>query len=193
MSSSPAPAKSALTHGMDGPQTSAERPAARLSETLHARRTADCQRCPQKVVSRTSKLRKPLSICTAVSTLWPVVRERGIWRNPPESVFQASHISIRYYWKSFVRKLRKHSVDLEEDRSPRGYAYYLRQDTGPVRVDNAFLVGDAAGLATVDMGEGIGPAVQSGILAARAIARGVPYTLKNLGKFSLRHILMPGS
>lgn len=105
---------------------------------------------------------------------------------------KARNISIRYYWKSFISTLGKHSTSLEGDRSPRGYAYYLRQDTGPVQVDNAFLVGDAAGLATVDMGEGIGPAVRSGILAARAIVRGVPYTLKSIGRFSLWHILMPG-
>lgn len=105
---------------------------------------------------------------------------------------KARNVSIRYYWKSFIAKLGKHSAGLEEDRSPRGYAYYLRQDTGPVQVDNAYLVGDAAGLATVDMGEGIGPAVHSGILAARAIARSIPYTLKGIGRFSLRHILMPG-
>jgi menaquinone-9 beta-reductase len=103
------------------------------------------------------------------------------------------HVSIRFYWKSFVRKLRKYSVTLDQDHSPRGYAYYIRQDTGPVHVDNAYLTGDAAGLATIDMGEGIGPAVQSGIMAARAIARGKPYTLEALGRYSLWDILMPGA
>ncbi|HNY65567.1 MAG TPA: NAD(P)/FAD-dependent oxidoreductase [Deltaproteobacteria bacterium] len=102
------------------------------------------------------------------------------------------HISIRFYWKSFMERLREHAVSLGEDCSPRGYAYYLRQDTGPVHVGNAYLVGDAAGLATVDMGEGIGPAVQSGIMAARAIALRRPYTLDALGRYSLWDILMPG-
>jgi menaquinone-9 beta-reductase len=105
---------------------------------------------------------------------------------------KSRNVSIRFYWKSFIKRLRRYSVDLDEDRAPRGYAYYTRQDTGPVQADGAYLVGDAAGLATVDMGEGIGPAVQSGILAARAIARGKPYTLRSLGRFSLGNILMPG-
>jgi menaquinone-9 beta-reductase len=106
---------------------------------------------------------------------------------------KAMNVGIRYYWKSFVRQLRRSQVSLGEDHFPRGYAYYLRADTGPVQVDNAYLVGDAAGVATVDMGEGIGPAVKSGILAARAIARGRPYSLARLGRFSLRHILVPGT
>ena len=35
--------------------------------------------------------------------------------------------------------------------------------------DNCFLIGDSAGLASVDLGEGIGPAVESGLLAAKEI------------------------
>jgi menaquinone-9 beta-reductase len=106
---------------------------------------------------------------------------------------KARNVSIRFYWKSFMSKLKRLSVNLDGDHSPRGYAYYIRQDTGPVQVENAYLVGDAAGLATVDMGEGIGPAVRSGILAARAIAGRRPYTLQSLGRFSLRDILLPGA
>ena len=49
-----------------------------------------------------------------------------------------------------------------------------------VRHDNAFLCGDAAGLATVDMGEGIGPAVASGLRAARAISDGADYHLRGI-------------
>ena len=48
-----------------------------------------------------------------------------------------------------------------------------------MRVGNAFLVGDAAGLATRDLCEGIGPAVRSGLLAADAIALGRPYSLES--------------
>jgi len=52
---------------------------------------------------------------------------------------------------------------------PRGYAYYLRQKRPRVRREDALIVGDAVGLATLNMGEGIGPAIQSGLLAAEAI------------------------
>ncbi len=51
---------------------------------------------------------------------------------------------------------------------PGGYSYYLRGRVEVVRRGNAFITGDAAGLATRDLGEGIGPAVRSGLRAARA-------------------------
>ena len=60
--------------------------------------------------------------------------------------------------------------------APRGHSYYLRQRLGAVRSGNAFIAGDAAGLATLDMGEGIGPAIRSGVLAADAIASGGEYS-----------------
>lgn len=100
--------------------------------------------------------------------------------------------SIRDYWNLFIEKLRSFSAYMSQDLNPRGYAYYIRQDTGPVQRDNAYLIGDAAGLATIDMGEGIGPAVRSGILAARSIITRAPYSPASIGRFSLRDILMPG-
>jgi flavin-dependent dehydrogenase len=51
-----------------------------------------------------------------------------------------------------------------------GHAYLLYQGPGRTLVaDGAVLVGDAAGLAHPQSGEGIGPALESGLLAARAI------------------------
>jgi menaquinone-9 beta-reductase len=100
--------------------------------------------------------------------------------------------SIRDHWHSFMGKLESLSIDLDQSQKPRGYFYYIRQDTGPVQQEHAYLVGDAAGLATIDMGEGIGPAVKSGILAARSIITGKPYSLASIGRFSLRDILLPG-
>ena len=50
-----------------------------------------------------------------------------------------------------------------------GTVIILRQNLTEIRNGNAFLVGDALGLATLDMGEGIGPAIRSGQLAAEAI------------------------
>ncbi|MPZ17789.1 MAG: FAD-dependent oxidoreductase [Luteitalea sp.] len=53
----------------------------------------------------------------------------------------------------------------------RGHAYLL-YDSSPrtIVADNALLIGDAAGLAYTQSGEGIRPAVESGLLAAQAIA-----------------------
>ena len=53
------------------------------------------------------------------------------------------------------------------------------------RRDNAFIVGDAAGLATRDMAEGIGPAVRSGLEAAEAILHGKEYRLDDVTGASL--------
>ena len=52
---------------------------------------------------------------------------------------------------------------------PAGYSYYLRGSVKVGRIGNAFITGDAAGLATRDMCEGIGPAIRSGHRAADAI------------------------
>src|SRR6266446_2423551 len=63
---------------------------------------------------------------------------------------------------------------------PSGYSYYLRGRVDVVRRDNAFITGDAAGLASRDLGEGIGPAIRSGLRAARAIVEGEPYRLEDV-------------
>ncbi len=55
---------------------------------------------------------------------------------------------------------------------PRGHAYLLLgYSPRPLVADSALLIGDAAGLAYAPSGEGIRTAVESGILAAQAIAR----------------------
>ena len=53
-----------------------------------------------------------------------------------------------------------------------------------------YLTGDAAGLATKDMGEGIGPAVASGIRAAESINSGRPYSVDSIGRYSLPGMLL---
>jgi menaquinone-9 beta-reductase len=51
----------------------------------------------------------------------------------------------------------------------KGHAYRVRRPGRHVRGDDVLLVGDAAGLAWPESGEGIAPAVESGIAAARLI------------------------
>lgn len=55
-------------------------------------------------------------------------------------------------------------------KSWKGHAYRVRRAGRRVRDDGVLLVGDAAGLAWPESGEGIAPAVESGIAAARLIA-----------------------
>lgn len=98
---------------------------------------------------------------------------------------------IREHWDSFVKKLHSLSLVRGHEFSPRRHAYFLRQDTGPMQLGNIYIAGDAAGLATIDMGEGIGPAVRSGILAADAIITGKPYSPSRLGRLSLWSFVFP--
>jgi flavin-dependent dehydrogenase len=92
---------------------------------------------------------------------------------------------LRDDWHRFATKLRKRGLLRCDDCQPTGYSYYLRGDVNTVNLGNAYLVGDAAGLATRDMGEGIGPAVTSGLMAARSIADGTEYSLSGIDEFSL--------
>jgi flavin-dependent dehydrogenase len=91
---------------------------------------------------------------------------------------------IRRHWDLLIdRLLADGLIDAAPDR-PNGYSYFLRGGTVNPRNDNAFIAGDAAGLATRDMCEGIGPAVRSGLLAARAIIDGAPYDFSGIGAFT---------
>ncbi len=83
---------------------------------------------------------------------------------------------IRQHWQFFADKLlRQFRISMPEE--PSGYSYYLRGPTRLGRVGNAFLTGDAAGLATRDLCEGIGPAIRSGQRAAESILNGSSYEL----------------
>jgi flavin-dependent dehydrogenase len=86
---------------------------------------------------------------------------------------------IWLHWRHFAGKLlRQFRIAIPED--PSGYSYYLRGPTRLGRVGNAFLTGDAAGLATRDLCEGIGPAIRSGQRAADAILNGSSYQLEGV-------------
>ncbi|NOZ04521.1 MAG: NAD(P)/FAD-dependent oxidoreductase, partial [FCB group bacterium] len=98
--------------------------------------------------------------------------------------------TIRDQWDYFVNKLQRLSLIKEIPTQPKGYNYYLRQKVRVGQIDNAYIIGDAAGLATKDMGEGIGPAVESGLLAAECILSGAPYSLRSITKSSIINILL---
>jgi geranylgeranyl reductase family protein len=68
----------------------------------------------------------------------------------------------------FLRATGKLGFDLPQKMS--GHAYFLFGRSGRTVVDDAvMLIGDAAGLAYIQSGEGILPAVKSGLLAAEVI------------------------
>ncbi|MGH8222628.1 MAG: NAD(P)/FAD-dependent oxidoreductase [Woeseiaceae bacterium] len=92
--------------------------------------------------------------------------------------------NLQQYWDRFVGGLGRQGFIAKDDWAPKGYSYYLRGNVDVIRNGNAYIVGDAVGLATRDMCEGIGPAVRSGLLAARSIAEGADYSLGDLGRLS---------
>ncbi len=107
------------------------------------------------------------------------------------STMQANKQTIRQHWRYLAEKLRTLGLIEKFDFSPRGYNYYLRSKRTPLYQNTVFLAGDAAGLATLDMGEGIGPAIESGLLIAQSIFTKKPYSIKSIPKYSLPGILWP--
>ncbi|MGI9224865.1 MAG: NAD(P)/FAD-dependent oxidoreductase [Woeseiaceae bacterium] len=91
---------------------------------------------------------------------------------------------LRDYWREFVANLKRRGLVRYDDYDPKGYSYYLRDSIDAVSDNNAYIVGDAVGLATRDMCEGIGPAVRSGLLAAHSIVSGEPYSLAGISELS---------
>jgi len=108
------------------------------------------------------------------------------------SALKNRRTTIRRHWDRFAEKLAASSLVRGYSFQPRGCNYYLRQAAKGVQRGRAYLVGDAAGLATVDMGEGIGPAIRSGILCARSILTGRRYSPAPAARFSLAGILWAG-
>ncbi len=100
--------------------------------------------------------------------------------------------TIENHWHRFINDLKLSGHIRDMAHRPRGYAYYLRQPGQTAHKGNAFIIGDALGMATRDMGEGIGPAVRSGILAARAMASGKPLYLDSIARFSLPAMVAAG-
>jgi flavin-dependent dehydrogenase len=91
---------------------------------------------------------------------------------------------IRHHWSHFTGLLERNLASGAQ-YDPTGYSYFLRGNVEVVRIGNAFITGDAAGLATRDMAEGIGPAVRSAHRAADAILEGKPYDLDDVTGASL--------
>ena len=110
---------------------------------------------------------------------WYVPKQNG-WLNigigGMAERIKASGRSIHEHWARLTAKLDRDLVR-GAHYEPAGYSYYLRGRVEVVRRGNAFIAGDAAGLATRDMAEGIGPAVRSGLAAAEAIVSGAEYRL----------------
>lgn len=98
--------------------------------------------------------------------------------------------AIKNHWGRFARTLDTGGLVAGHAYDTGGYSYYLRGERDIPRMDNAFVIGDAAGLATRDFCEGIGPAVRSGLRAAESIVHGAPYTLAGVPRYSAANTLV---
>jgi flavin-dependent dehydrogenase len=106
-----------------------------------------------------------------------------------EAGLKTNKDSLVRHWALLVDKLERMRLVMDHQYKPLGHSYFRRGKDHVVRRDNAFIAGDAVGLATVDMGEGIGPAVLSGMRAAESILNGSDYSVKAITKYSFPSIL----
>jgi geranylgeranyl reductase family protein len=91
--------------------------------------------------------------------------------------------------REFFRKVvSSGAVPADAPRTMKGHAYLLRDLSAREIVgDGALLIGDAAGLAATMSGEGIRPAVESGLMAAATIAASAPdYGRSRLQEYARR-------
>jgi len=104
---------------------------------------------------------------------------------------KANGDTLKNHWEQMLRKLDAMGLVRGQVFKPSGHSYYVRQRSLEIRRETAFIVGDAAGLATLDLGEGIRPAIQSGLLAAEAILHNSDYSLASIPKYSWPSIIRP--
>jgi flavin-dependent dehydrogenase len=97
---------------------------------------------------------------------------------------------IRRHWSLLGDRLVREGLLDAPPEDPGGYSYFLRDKADLPRRGNALVAGDSAGLATRDMCEGIGPAVRSGILAARSVLHDQPYELAGIEAFTSGNTLV---
>lgn len=92
--------------------------------------------------------------------------------------------SLDYHWNVLVDMLQAEGLVTGHTYHPSTRSYAIRQNDLTIQKDRAYLAGDSAGLATRDMGEGIAPAVKSGLLAAESVLTGVPYRADSIRTYS---------
>lgn len=119
---------------------------------------------------------------------WYVPKGRGyvnVGLGGKADVMKSKSLRLQDFWDRFVKNLEERGLVQGAEYDPSGYSYYLRGNVDTVRLGNVFIVGDAVGLASKDLGEGIGPAVRSAILAAAAIVEQADYSLQAVDGYSV--------
>jgi len=113
---------------------------------------------------------------------WCVSKNDGYLNIGVGGLFKAKKVNIKEHWDALVKKLDALDIVKNYEFKPKGYVYQIRGPVEQCRIDNAFIIGDSAGLATTDLGEGIGPAVESAMRAADAIIYKTEFTLHSIHK-----------
>ena len=106
--------------------------------------------------------------------------------------FRNTGEKIHDHWRAFIGDLVAGGMldeDTAEGLKEGGHPYFLYTHDGEVKNANAYIIGDAAGLATVDLGEGLGPAIESGILAAKDILGQASYEKTAMTKYSFGGVM----
>ncbi|MFN0264424.1 NAD(P)/FAD-dependent oxidoreductase [Tepidamorphus sp. 3E244] len=101
--------------------------------------------------------------------------------------FRNTGEKIHDHWRAFLGDLVKQGLldqETADSLKEGGHPYFLYTHDGAVKEGDAYIIGDAAGLATVDLGEGLGPAIESGQFAARDILGQGEYSKAPLTKYS---------
>ena len=121
---------------------------------------------------------------------WVVPKKNGyvnIGLGGLKSGFRKNQTSIHVHFKQFLQSITKQRLVTEEALESvkfSSHPYVLHDHENPVKKDGCYLIGDSAGLASIDLGEGIGPAVESGLAAAEEILGGQPYIKNNIDRYS---------
>jgi menaquinone-9 beta-reductase len=113
---------------------------------------------------------------------WCISKNDGYLNIGVGGLFKGKNVNIKDHWDQLVNKLNSLNIVKNHEYKPKGYVYQIRDRVDHCRLDNAFIIGDAAGLATTDLGEGIGPAVESAICAADAIINKSQFNLHSIHK-----------
>ncbi len=106
--------------------------------------------------------------------------------------FRKSGANIHDLFKKFLGDLVQEGLldaSTAENLKDTGHPYYLYAYEGEVKRENCFLIGDSAGLASVDMGEGIGPAIESGLMVANEIGGTASYQKRSTSHTSFGGVL----
>jgi flavin-dependent dehydrogenase len=128
---------------------------------------------------------------------WYVPKEKGIvniglggYARELKASGKTLHDLFHSFKKFLIRKRLLDEAHAGRLRA-RGHPYYtIAGKPQEIKRRNCFLIGDSAGLATQDLGEGIAPAVESGLLAAKEILGLDEYRADKIAPYSISNRLV---